>query len=196
MRSSWSATLSWAGCFLVTFGLALAGAQGTAQPAGDQDFVARAAMSNMVAIQLGHLATKKAHHADVKQFAQTTIDDHLKVQQQLADAAYGAGVRWPKKLDESYQKMQQRLLKLSNEQFDREFIRVMIDRDRDVEQMLAARVGKGGGNASAREKAAGATSEEPTLAAKVNQWAATTLPEVRAHLKEAEQVLGKLDQVE
>ena len=73
-------------------------------------------MSNMVAIQLGHLATKKAQHADVKQFAQTTIDDHLKVQQQLADAAYGAGVRWPKKLDESYQQIQQRLSKLSNDQ--------------------------------------------------------------------------------
>ena len=70
MRSSWSATLSLAGCFVLILGLARTGAQGTAQPAGDQDFVARAAMSNMVAIQLGHLATKKAQHADVKQFAQ------------------------------------------------------------------------------------------------------------------------------
>src|SRR4029450_9521738 len=129
MRSSWSATLSLAGCFVLILGRALAGAQGTAQPAGDQDFVARAAMSNMVAIQLGHLATKKAHNADVKQFAQTTIDEHLKVQQQLADAAYGAGVRWPKKLDENYRRIQQRLSKLSNDQFDREFMKVMIDRD-------------------------------------------------------------------
>lgn len=194
MRSSWSATLSLAGCFVLILGLARTGAQGTAQPAGDQDFVARAAMSNMVAIQLGHLATKKAQHADVKQFAQQTIDDHLKVQQQLADAAYGAGVRWPKKLDESYQQIQQRLSKLSNDQFDREFMKVMIDRDRDVEQMLAARVTKGGGEDSARKKAAGATSDEPTLAAKVNQWVTSTLPEVRAHLKEAEQVLGRLGQ--
>ena len=127
-----------------------------------------------------------------------TIDDHLKVQQQLADAAYGAGVRWPKKLDESYQQIQQRLSKLSNDQFDREFMKVMIDRDRDVEQMLAARVSKGGGENSARKKGAGAgaTSDESTLAAKVNQWATSTLPEVRAHLKEAEQVLGRLGQAE
>ena len=196
MRPSRSATLSLAGYFVVTVGLALAGAQGTAQPAGDQDFVAQAAMSNMVAIQLGHLATKKAQHADVKQFAQMTIDDRLKVQQQLADAAYGAGVRWPKKLDQSYQQIQQRLSKLSNDQFDREFMKVMIDRDRDVEQMLAARVSKGRGEDSARKKDAGTASDEATLAAKVNQWAATTLPEVRAHLKEAEQVLGRLNQAE
>jgi predicted outer membrane protein len=95
-------------------------------------------------------------------------------------------------LDESYQQIQQRLSKLSNDQFDREFMKVMIDRDRDVEQMLAARVTKGGGEDSARKKAAGATSDEPTLAAKVNQWVTSTLPEVRAHLKEAEQVLGRL----
>jgi predicted outer membrane protein len=192
MRPSSSATLCWAGILSVAVGLGIGSAQ--AQPAGDQDFVARAAMSNMVAIQLGHLATKKAQNGDVKQFAQTTIDDHLKAQQQLADAAHGAGVRWPKKLDESYQLIQQRLSKLSNDQFDREFMKVMIDRDRDIEQMLAARVSKGSGEDSARKKAAGATSDEPTLAAKVNQWATSTLSEVRAHLKAAEQVLGRLDQ--
>src|SRR4029453_19629539 len=77
MRSSWSATLSLAGCFVLILGLARTGAQGAAQPAGDQDFVARAAMSNMVAIQLAHLATKKAQHADVKQFARKRIDTPL-----------------------------------------------------------------------------------------------------------------------
>jgi predicted outer membrane protein len=192
MRRTWSATtVSWAGIFTVAVGLGIASAQ--AQPAGDQDFVSRAAMSNMVAIQLGHLATKKAQHAGVKQFAQTTIDDHLKAQQQLADAASGAGIRWPKKLDESYLQIQQRLSKLKDDQFDREYMKVMIDRHRDTEKMLAARVNTGG---DATRPTAATRSDEPTLAAKVNQWATTTLPEVRAHLKEAEQVLGRLDQAE
>jgi putative membrane protein len=184
--------VSWAGIFVVAAGLAI-GAQAQPAGAGDQDFVSRAAMSNMVAIQLGHLATKKAQRADVKQFAQSTIDDHLKAQQQLADAAYGAGIRWPKKLDESYQQIQQRLSKLSSDRFDREYMKVMVDRHRDAEKMLAARVSNSGG--AARSTAA-TRSDEPTLAAKVNQWAATTLPEVRAHIKEAEQVLGQLGQAE
>ena len=177
MRRSWSAKLTWAGILSVVLGLGIASAQ-----TGEHDFVSQAAMSNMAAIQLGHLATKKAQHADVKMFAQMTIDENLKAQQQLADAAYGAGIRWPTKLDERHQQIQQRLSKLSDEQFDREYMKAMVDRDRDVEKMLAARVSKDG--------------DQPPLAAKVNQWAAMTLPQIRAHLKEAEQVSGQLEKAE
>ena len=187
MRRRWSATLSWAGIFSVAVGLGIASAQ-----SGEHDFVSQAAMSNMAEIQLGHMAAKKAQRADVKKFAQTMIDDHVKAQQQLADAAYGVGIRWPTKLDESHRQIQQRLSKLGNEQFDREYMKAMIDRHRDVEKMLAARVSNGGsGTDTARTRSISA-SDEPTLAAKVNQWAASTLPEVRAHLKEAEQVFGEL----
>jgi putative membrane protein len=178
MRRSWSATLSCVGILTVAVGLGIASAQSAAQPTDDHDFVSRAAMSNMAAIQLGHLATKQAQRADVKEFAQTTIEDHLKAQKQLADAASGAGIRWPTKLDDKYRQIEQRLSKLGNDRFDREYMQTMIDRDRDVEKMLAARASGGG--------------EADTLAAKVNQWAAATLPEVRTHLKEAEQVLAQI----
>ena len=116
-------------------------------------------------------------------FAQTTVDDHLKAQKQLADAASGARVKWPTKLDDSYRQIEQRLSKLKNEQFDREFVKAMVERDRNVEKMLASRVGNAGGDTSA-------------LAGRVNQWANSALPGVRAHLKEAEQVLGRLGQGE
>ena len=178
MKRSWSATLSCVGILTVAVGLGVASAQGAAQPAGDQDFVSRAALLNMAAIQIGHMATKQAQRTDVKEFAQSTIEDHLKAQKQLADAASGAGVRWPTKLDDKYRQIEQRLAKLGNDQFDREYMKAMIDRDRDVEKMLAARGSSSG--------------ETDSLAAKVNQWAAATLPEVRAHLKEAEQVLAQI----
>jgi putative membrane protein len=192
MRPSWSATIAWAGVFSVAVGLGIASAQSSpsrrdAQPpstttdSGEHDFVLHAAMSNMAEIQLGHMATKKAQHPDVKRFAQTMIDDHVKAQQQLADAAYGAGIRWPTKLDETHRQIQQRLSKLSDEQFDREYMKAMVDGHRDVEKMLAARVSKGE-----------AQPDQVSLSAKVNQWAAKTLPDVRAHLKEAEQVYGEL----
>jgi putative membrane protein len=179
MRRSWSATLSVTGLFIVAIGLGIANAQSAARPTDEHTFVSQVAMSNMAAIQLGHMATKKAQNADVQKFAQATIQDHLKAQQQLADAAYGAGIRWPTKLDDKHQQIQQRLSKLSNEQFDREFMKTMVERHRDVEKMLAARVNSGG-------------SSESPLAAKVQQWAASTLPDVRAELKEAEQVYGGL----
>ena len=183
MRRSWSATLPLAVILSVAVGLGMVSAQSAAQPAGDLDFVARIAMSNMAAIQLAHMATEKAQRAEVKQFAQTTVDDHLKAQKQLADAASGAGVKWPTKLDDSYRQIEQCLSKLKNEQFDREFVKAMVERDRNVEKMLASRVGNAGGDTSA-------------LAGRVNQWANSALPGVRAHLKEAEQVLGRLGQGE
>jgi putative membrane protein len=191
MRSSWSATLSRAVILSLVVGTGIASAQSSpsrrdAQPqpppdTGEHAFVLQAAMSNMAEIQLGHLATKNAQRADVKKFAQMMIDDHLKAQQQLADAAYGEGIKWPTKLDDSHRQVQQRLSKLNNEQFDREYMQAMVDWHRDVEKMLATRPIGGA-----------AKSEQPSLSAKVNQWAAKTLPEVRAHLKEAEQVYGEV----
>jgi putative membrane protein len=188
MKRSWSATLSWIGVFTVVLGVGIAAAQQGAPsaPAGEREFVSQLAMSNMAAIQLGHLATKKAMNADVQKFAKSTIDDRLKAQQQLADAAYGAGIKWPTKLDGKYQQVQERLSKLNSEQFDREYMKATIDQHRDFERMLAARV----------TDAPAAQSGGAPLAAKVNQWAATTLPEVRAHLKEAEQVSGQLEKAE
>lgn len=191
MGRSCSAILSWAAIFTVAVGLGITSAQGVAQPTADQDFVSRAAMSNMVAIQLGHLATKKAQHGDVKQFAQATIDEHLKAQQQLADAASGAGVQWPKQLDDRYRQVQQRLSKVRDDQFDREYMKAMVDLQRDTEKMLAARVSE---SDTVRTPSGAKRANEPNLAAKTNQWVTKTLPEVRAHLKEAEQVLGRLDQ--
>ena len=188
MRRSWSAMLSWMGIFTVILGSGIAAAQQGAPsaPAGEREFVSQLAMSNMAAIQLGHLAMKKAQNADVQKFAKSTIDDRLKAQQQLADAAYGAGIKWPTKLDGKYQQAQERLSKVSNEQFDREYMKASIDHHRDLERMLATRVTPG----------PGAQSDGAALATKVNQWAAMTLPEIQAHLKEAEQVSGQLEKAE
>ena len=195
MRRSWSATLSWVGISTVVLGFGIAAAQQSVppKPVNEREFVSQLAMSNMAAIQLGHLATKKAQHADVKKFAQSTIDDRLKAQQQLADAAYGAGIRWPTKLDEKYRQVQERLSRSSDEQFDREYMKATIDQHRNFEQMLATRANEGSG--TARPTVDG-QADGAALAAKVNQWAAMTLPQIRAHLKEAEQVSGQLEKAE
>lgn len=179
MRRSWSAILSWTGIFSVAVGLAIASAQ-----SGEHDFVAHAAMSNMAEIQLGQMAVKKAQNPDVKKFAQTTIDDHVKSQQQLADAGYGAGIQWPTKLDDRHRQIQQRLSKVSDEQFDREYMKATVDWHRDVEKMLEAHM------------PGAAKPDEASLVAKVSQWVSRTLPDVRAHLKEAEQVYGGLAKTE
>ncbi len=191
MRRIWSATL--VSTVVLGFGIAAAQQSVPSKPVNEREFVSQLAMSNMAAVQLGHLATKKAQHADVKKFAQSTIDDRLKAQQQLADAAYGAGVRWPTKLDDKYRQVQERLSRSSDEQFDREYMKATIEQHRNFEQMLATRANEGSG--TARPTVDG-QADGAALAAKVNQWAAMTLPQIRAHLKEAEQVSGQLEKAE
>lgn len=180
MRPSWSATLSCVGLFTVVLGLGAAAAQ-SAPRANEQDFVSQLAMSNMAAIQLAHLATTKAKDADVQKFAKSTIETRLKAQKQLADAASGAGIHWPTKLDDKYRQVQERLSALGSGQFDREYMKATIEQHRDFEKMLAAHVGE--------------RSDAP-LAANVNQWATATLPEIRAQLKAAEDVSGRLEKAE
>jgi len=186
MRRSWSATLACAGILTMAFGIGIASAQSAAQPAGDHDFVSRAAMSNMAAIQLGHMATKKAQRADVKEFAQATIEDHLKAQKQLADAASGAGIQWPNKLDDRYRQIEQRLSKLSNAQFDREYMKAMVAGHGDVVDMLDDRAGQ------APSATGTSGTDNSRLDTSVNQWATKALPTTKQHLQKAEQINGGL----
>ena len=158
--------------------------------ANDTSFASQAALANMAEIQLGHLAVKKAQSPDVKKFAQMMIDDHVKAQQELADAASGAGVQWPKQLDDKHRQIHQRLSSLNGDRFDREYMKTMVDGHRDVETMLASRVESGTTRPSSGAKS------DTALTANVNKWATKTLPSVRAHLKEAEQVQGSLDKGE
>jgi predicted outer membrane protein len=182
-----SATGRLVGAWLLAVGIGVGAvnAQGS-----DSSFVSQAALANMAEIQLGHLAVKKAENADVKKFAQMMIEDHVKAQQDLADAASGAGIQWPKQLDDKHKQIHQRLSSLSADRFDREYMKTMIDGHRTVEAMLAARVDVGGARPSAGSKT------EEALTANVNKWATKTLPSVRAHLREAEQVTGALDKGE
>ena len=165
-------------------GIGTSSAQGT-----DTSFAAQAALANMAEIQFGHLAVKKAQSADVKKFAQMMIDDHVKAQKELADAASGAGVQWPKQLDDKHKQIHQRLSSLNGDRFDREYMKAMVDGHRDVEAVLAGRAD------SSNARPSNAKGDE-TLAANVNKWAAKTLPTVRAHLKDAEQVSGELEKGE
>jgi putative membrane protein len=186
MGQSVAATLACATLFTVLVGFRLANAQSSSsKPEVDatasideHHFVVQAALSNMAEVQLGHLATEKGQRTEVKKFAQTMIQEHLQSQKELAEAAYGAGIKWPTQLNDSNRQLRQRLSSVSNDQFDQAYMKAVVDAHRDAEGMLDARSAE--------------TSEADTLAAKVNTWAAKTLPAVRAHLQQAERISSEL----
>ena len=71
-------------------------------------------------------------------------------------------------------------------------MKAMVDGHRDMEKLLAARGDNGGGEGVRAPSPGAGKTDEPSLAVKVNQWAARTLPDVRVHLEQAEQVYGAL----
>jgi putative membrane protein len=148
--------------------------------AADRLFVVTAAMANMAEIQYGHLAIKKAQHEAVIRLAGEMVDDHIKAQNDLADAAYGGGVQWPKRLDDKHATLHQRLSALGGMDFDREYLKSIIAAHQEVEAALAARA------AESRTAAGG-------VSGTVTEWSAKALPAVRAHLKEAQELASTLN---
>lgn len=183
-RTGTSRLMCTAGIFVLAAGLGSA----KAQSVSEQPFVSQAAMANMAEIQLGHLAMKKAQSDSVKKFAQQMVDDHIKAQNELADAALGGGIQWPKRLEGSHAALQSRLSALSGPDFDREYIKAMVSGHREVETLLATRMSGQGNTAAAGAK----SSSDPQLTANVTEWSAKTLPAVREHLKKAEAVSAGL----
>jgi putative membrane protein len=201
-----------------------------------QQFVEKASIVNMAEIQLGQLAVERAQDPQVKQFAQTMIDDHTKAQEQLKTVAGSQNIPIPSALDSKHQKLHDKLAKLQGAEFDRAYMDAMVDGHKDAEKLLKKRVertdkstasnmshaptssasgavgtsgtndasssGAAGTSGTMRENESASASERDadraasTSASSVSEsaagapaspdeWAAMTLPKVRAHLEQA-----------
>ena len=181
----------------------------TGKPAvnDSEKFFEKAAIANMTEIKLGQLATQRAESADVKQFAQTLIDDHTKALAQLKDAAQKANVTLPTDIDSKHQKKVDKLTEVSGAEFDRKYIDAMVDAHKDVAKMLkdeskksSGAVGTSGGGPAATSGTPGTSGTDAkgtagtsgatvdTATAPAAEWAAATLPGVEQHLDHAKQL--------
>lgn len=92
----------------------------------DKMFLRQAAEGGMFEIEAGKLALQKSSSDDVKQFAQHMIDDHSKLNEQMAPIAQKASVEPPKELKGKEKKELQKLQGLSGQAFDTEYIQAML----------------------------------------------------------------------
>lgn len=135
----------------------------------DARFVKKAAAGGMAEVELGQLAVKNGSSEQVKQFGQRMIDDHSKANNQLKQIAAQEHVNLPSKPDQQDRATMERLEKLSGAQFDQAYMSEMVtDHKKDVAEF--ARESK-----SAKDPA-------------VKNFAQQTLPVLREHLKQAEQI--------
>ncbi len=99
----------------------------TGQDFSERAFVSKALEGGETEVQLGQLAQQKSQSSDVKQFAQKMVSDHT----QMADkwfkpVAQQLGVSEPKGPSKKDKKEIEKLQGLSGDDFDREYITMMV----------------------------------------------------------------------
>ena len=93
----------------------------------DKAFVKEAAVGGLAEVQLGRLAAERASNPDVKQFGQRMVDDHGKANDKLMAIAKQKNIDVPTELTGKPASEYQKLSKLSGSDFDREYVKLMLD---------------------------------------------------------------------
>ena len=131
-------------------------------------FVREAAIDAEGQAELSRLAAQKASNPEVKQFAQRVAEDQGKASDQLKALAAQKNIAVPAELEGKHKKALDRLSKLSAAEFDRTYMRRMLDDHKD-------------GVSDFRKAASSARDND------VKMFAAQTLPTLEEHLRLAQQ---------
>jgi putative membrane protein len=97
----------------------------------DAAFVHKALEGAAAEVQLGQLAQEKSQSEDVKQFAQRMVQDHTQFGIEMQPVAKQLGVSQPKGLSKKDKQVMAKLQGLSGQQFDEEYIKVMVKDHRE-----------------------------------------------------------------
>ena len=171
---------------------------------GDGDFVHEVAMMTMAEIELSRMAFDKAMAPAIKTFAQKMIDEHDAAGTTLKGIVAGRSIDWPAQLDDRHRKIADALTKKQGGEFDREYLKAMVDGHQNFAAILESRLDVQ--SLAEWKTAAGARTQrnalpEPNvemrdvkvrpnksasdLTMKINQWAADTYPAAQKHLDTA-----------
>jgi len=149
-------------------------AQAAALSKQDTDFFEDAAQGGLLEVRLGQLAVKQAESEDVRKFGQRMVDDHGKLNGQLAHfAQQKKGLVMPHALDRKHQEQVDKLARESGEKFDHEYMSLMPEEhQKDIK---------------AFEKQA-KDGHDPD----VKLFAANALPTLQEHLAQAQQIEARI----
>jgi putative membrane protein len=167
--------------FLTTAVLVLAATQvgysadrgATARAVSDEDFLIKAVASGVREVKFSELAEKQAANADVKNFAAQLVKDHNDANKELLSRAKGLKIAVITGLDKDKRTAYTNLGKLSGDDFDREYMRMMVE-DHEKAVSLFRDYSTAGKNDDLR------------------QFATKTLPTLKHHLEEARNLFAKL----
>ncbi|MDB6112863.1 MAG: outer membrane protein [Pedosphaera sp.] len=165
-------------------GTAAAGGTGTATPGAaqmsatltdaDNQFMQRAAQDGKAEIRMGQVIVQKAQNQDLRNYGQRLINDHTRMDQQLAQIAARKTVLLPTQADAAHQQMMDTLTSLSGMDFDQSALQDAI-RDHQTDIQLYQQ--------------ASTTLQDPDLRA----FAQQSLPILQQHLDLARQLRATLN---
>jgi putative membrane protein len=148
-----------------------------AQAPTTEDFVKTVAISDMFEIQSGQLADEKAESDDVQSFGKQMTDDHTETSDDLKELIEDEEIKveLPSKLDDEHQAKLDKLKGLSGNQFDKEYVRMQIDAHQKAVALFESYAAAG---------------ENDDL----KKWVGDTLPTLKEHLEEAQNLKTAVDQ--
>jgi putative membrane protein len=169
----------------------------------DDKFVHDIALMNMAEIELSRMALDKAVSSDIKSFAQRMIDEHDLAMNTLKGVVSGR-IDLPAQLDEKHRDGIDDAAKKQGQDFDREYVKAMIESHQDLAARLESRLdvqsvqewktaaaGRAETRAMPDPRAEMADVKvRPIKAAnaitmKINQWSADAYPVAQKHLDTA-----------
>lgn len=100
---------------------------GIAVEKGDAEFATKAAVGGIAEVEFGKIALTKTVDPQIKAFADMMVKDHGKANEELMNLATGKNITLPTVLDEEHQKKFDELSKLNGKDFDKEYVKIMVD---------------------------------------------------------------------
>ena len=148
-----------------------------AQAPTTENFVKTVAISDMFEVQSGQLADEKAENDDVQSFGKQMADDHAETSDDLKELIEDEDIKveLPSELDDQHQAKLDKLKGLSGNQFDKEYVRMQIDAHQKAVALFESYAAAG---------------ENDDL----KEWAGDTLPTLKEHLEEAQNLKTAVDQ--
>lgn len=139
----------------------------------DSKFVVEAASGGMMEVQAGQLAQQKAMSPRVKAFGEMMVADHTKADEALKALASTKNVMLPGSLGEDHQKHVNDLQKKTGNDFDKEYMSMMVDdHKKDISDFEDA--------------------SNKATDLDIKSFAAKTLPTLRMHLDSAQAIKAAL----
>ncbi len=143
--------------------------------AGDMDlqqFAKEAASDGMMEVEMADLILQKSDRQEVKDLARTIKQDHQNANEKLKDVAREVNMQLPNEMMEKHQKKMEELRDATGDNLDQKYVDMMVNGHQKVINKFE-RV---------------ADQEADNDQAEIRNWADNTLPALRKHYEQAQEV--------